>query len=175
MPTKQGDVALLNDPVAQQLLESKNLAKLAYTWTDGSPRVLPIWFHWDGRQIVLGTPPAAPKMKALARNPESCADNRHRRLPPQGAIGARYRQHRGARRRRAGVRTGSTPVFRRWRGTLAPAGRGAAPGNGWYGARRDRAGVGGYPRFRATLPERSRESDVGSSCGLARRRGPDEG
>jgi len=70
MPTQQGDLALLNDPVAQQLLESKNLAKLAYTWTDGSPRVLPIWFHWDGRQIVLGTPPAAPKMKALARNPK---------------------------------------------------------------------------------------------------------
>jgi hypothetical protein len=70
MPTKQGDVALLNDPVAQLLLESKNLAKLAYTWTDGSPRVLPIWFHWDGRQIVMGTPATAPKMKALARNPK---------------------------------------------------------------------------------------------------------
>jgi Pyridoxamine 5'-phosphate oxidase len=70
MPTRQGDVSLLMDPVAQQLLESRNLARLAYTWTDGSPRVLPIWFHWDGRQIVLGTPPAAPKMKALARNPK---------------------------------------------------------------------------------------------------------
>ncbi len=71
MPTQQGDLALLNDPVAQELLQSKNLAKLAYTRTAGSPRVLPIWFHWNGTQIVLGTPPAAPKLKALARNPKA--------------------------------------------------------------------------------------------------------
>jgi len=70
MPTQQGDLALLNDPVAQQLLQSTNLAKLAYTWTDGSPRVVPIWFHWDGRQIVLGTPTIAPKTKVLAANPQ---------------------------------------------------------------------------------------------------------
>jgi hypothetical protein len=30
---KQGDVALLKDPVAQQLLQSKKLARLAYTET----------------------------------------------------------------------------------------------------------------------------------------------
>ena len=65
MPTKQGDVALLNDPVAQQLLQSKIPARLAYTWTDGTPRVVPIGFHWNGAQIVLGTPPDAPKTKAL--------------------------------------------------------------------------------------------------------------
>lgn len=70
MPTMQGDVALLNDPVAKRLLEAPIPAQLAYTWTDGTPRVLPIGFHWDGRQIILGTPPEAPKMKALARNPQ---------------------------------------------------------------------------------------------------------
>ena len=69
MPTQQGDLALLNDPVAQQLLQSTNVAKLAYTWTDGSPRVVPICFHWDGRQIVMGTPTIAPKTRALAANP----------------------------------------------------------------------------------------------------------
>ena len=70
MPTKQGNVALLNDPVAKRLLEAPIPAKFAYTWTDGTPRVLPIGFHWDGRQIIMGTPPEAPKMKALARNPQ---------------------------------------------------------------------------------------------------------
>lgn len=65
MPTKQGDVALLNDPVAQQLLQSPLPAQFAYTWIDGTPRVVPIGFHWNGQQIVLGTPPDAPKMKAL--------------------------------------------------------------------------------------------------------------
>jgi hypothetical protein len=68
--TRQGDIALLDDPVAQMLLQAPIPAQLAYSWTDGTPRVLPIGFHWDGRQIVLGTPPEAPKMKALARSPE---------------------------------------------------------------------------------------------------------
>ncbi|HEY3108527.1 MAG TPA: pyridoxamine 5'-phosphate oxidase family protein [Chloroflexota bacterium] len=70
MPTKQGDLALLRDPVAQELLQSKVPARLAYNWTDGTPRVIPIWFQWTGREIVLGTPPLAPKLKALRANPK---------------------------------------------------------------------------------------------------------
>jgi nitroimidazol reductase NimA-like FMN-containing flavoprotein (pyridoxamine 5'-phosphate oxidase superfamily) len=68
MPTQQGDVALLNDPVAQELLHSTNLARLAYTWRDGTPRVIPIWFHWNGETIVLGTPPLSPKVDVLPTN-----------------------------------------------------------------------------------------------------------
>jgi len=49
---------VLNDEVAQELLHSQELAKLAYNWTDGTPRVVPIWFHWDGQEIVMGTPGA---------------------------------------------------------------------------------------------------------------------
>src|SRR4026209_2781940 len=70
MATKQGSSALLDDPVAQELLRSTAPARLAYVWTDGTPRVVPIWFHWNGREIVMGTPPKAPKLKALARNPK---------------------------------------------------------------------------------------------------------
>ena len=66
---QQGSLKLLNDPVASALLESINPARLAYTWTDGSPRVVPIWFHWTGDQFVLGSPPKAPKLKALAADP----------------------------------------------------------------------------------------------------------
>ncbi len=68
MATKQGDVTLLNDPVAQKLLQSAIPARLAYNWSDGTPRVLPIWFHWNGEQIVLAGPPNAPKMTVLAKN-----------------------------------------------------------------------------------------------------------
>ena len=32
--------------------------------------VVPIWFHWTGAAFVLGTPPWAPKLKALAQNPQ---------------------------------------------------------------------------------------------------------
>jgi hypothetical protein len=66
---QQGSLELLNDPVASALLASANPARLAYTWTDGSPRVVPIWFHWTGAQFVLGSPPRAPKLKALAADP----------------------------------------------------------------------------------------------------------
>jgi len=37
---------------------------------DGTPRVIPIWFHWNDQEFVLGTPPKAPKLKALAKNPK---------------------------------------------------------------------------------------------------------
>lgn len=65
MPTHQGDVGLLKDPVAQQLLQSRVPARLAYNWSDGTPRVVPIWFHWNGSEIVVAGPGDAPKMKVL--------------------------------------------------------------------------------------------------------------
>ncbi|TQL58972.1 pyridoxamine 5'-phosphate oxidase family protein [Oryzihumus leptocrescens] len=67
--TQQGDLALLDDPVAKTLLSSTALARLAYQWLDGTPRVVPIWFHWNGTELVLGTPPRAPKVRALASHP----------------------------------------------------------------------------------------------------------
>jgi Pyridoxamine 5'-phosphate oxidase len=68
MTAAQGDVSLLHDPVAQGLLGSRQPARLAYTWTDGTPRVVPIWFTWTGEEIVFGSPPRAPKLKALAEH-----------------------------------------------------------------------------------------------------------
>ncbi len=69
MPVKQGDLGLLQHPASQELLTSKIPARLAYVWADGSPRVIPIWFHWNGKEIVMATPAKAPKLKALAKNP----------------------------------------------------------------------------------------------------------
>ena len=65
MPSRQGDLALLQEPVAQQLLQSTSPAHLAYVWTDGTPRVVPIAFHWNGSDLFFGTQPDAPKTKAL--------------------------------------------------------------------------------------------------------------
>jgi len=70
MPVKQGDLALLQHPVSQELLNSKIPARLAYIATDGTPRVVPIWFHWNGHEFIMASPPKAPKLKALARNPK---------------------------------------------------------------------------------------------------------
>ncbi len=68
MAATQGDVQLLSDPVAQSLLASRQPAHLAYAWTDGTPRVVPIWFTWTGEALVFGTPPKAPKLKALRQH-----------------------------------------------------------------------------------------------------------
>ena len=65
MPAKQGHLSLLQDPVARQLLQAKSPAHFAYTWRDGTPRVIPIGFHWNGEEIVLATAPDSPKTKAL--------------------------------------------------------------------------------------------------------------
>ena len=66
MTMVKGGTELLQDPVAQELLASKIPARLAYSWTDGSPRVVSIWFHWDGTDMVMGMLPGAPKLKAPA-------------------------------------------------------------------------------------------------------------
>ncbi len=69
MTVPQGNLELLNDPIAQELLRSTIPARLAYTWPDGTSRVIPIWFHWTGDEIVMGSPPDAPKVHALQANP----------------------------------------------------------------------------------------------------------
>ncbi|HMM43459.1 MAG TPA: pyridoxamine 5'-phosphate oxidase family protein [Thermomicrobiales bacterium] len=67
---RQGDLTLLDDPIAQQLLQSRNPARLAYVWDDGTPRVVPIWFHWDGEAIVMAGPVDAPKVEAIRAHPQ---------------------------------------------------------------------------------------------------------
>lgn len=66
----QGDPALLEESTAQQLLRSSNPARLAYTWRDGSPRVVAMWFEWCDGRVVMGTPARAPKLKVLNERPQ---------------------------------------------------------------------------------------------------------
>jgi hypothetical protein len=68
MPADQGNLSLMQSPVAQELLQSTIPARLAYNWTDGTSRVIPIWFHWNGTSFVMGSPLNAPKMRALPSN-----------------------------------------------------------------------------------------------------------
>jgi hypothetical protein len=83
MPSKQGDVGLLQDPVAQQLLQSKGLAHLAYNWHDGTPRVVPIGFHWNGKEIVLATATDAPKTKVLTNGTKVAISIEENSSPPK--------------------------------------------------------------------------------------------
>ena len=69
MPAQHDSLALLQTPVAQTLLQSTIPARLAYTGRDGTPRVLPMWFHWTGEVFVLGTRLDSGKVKALSTYP----------------------------------------------------------------------------------------------------------
>jgi hypothetical protein len=65
MALRQGDVGLLASDVAQRLLASTELARLAYVASDGTPRVFPMLFHWTGEELVLSTFAGARKIRAL--------------------------------------------------------------------------------------------------------------
>lgn len=60
----------LSQPGAQELLSSALLARLAYTGKDGSPRAIPIGFHWNGQAVVFCTAPISPKVAALSQRPQ---------------------------------------------------------------------------------------------------------
>jgi uncharacterized protein YndB with AHSA1/START domain len=60
---------VLADPVAQALLHSPLVMRMAYTGTDGSPRVVPIGYLWNGTDFVVCTTPKAPKVRALRKDP----------------------------------------------------------------------------------------------------------
>ncbi|MDX6325697.1 MAG: hypothetical protein QOK15_2051 [Nocardioidaceae bacterium] len=59
----------MEDPVARRLLESSNPARLAYLALDGTPRVVPVAFHWNGETVVIGTVPGSAKVAALKADP----------------------------------------------------------------------------------------------------------
>ena len=65
MVSQQGDLSLLQHPLAQELLQSPLPVRFAYIRSDGTPEVVPIGFHWNGKELVLGTFPGTPKMHAL--------------------------------------------------------------------------------------------------------------
>lgn len=66
---RQGDLRLLETDVAQRLLVSGELARFAYIARDGTPRVVPMMFHWNGTDLVLCTFSWNMKVAALKANP----------------------------------------------------------------------------------------------------------
>jgi hypothetical protein len=56
---------VLQDPVAQRLFDTEGKAHLAYNGPDGTPRVVPIGFLWNGVAFVMCTATEAPKVRAL--------------------------------------------------------------------------------------------------------------
>jgi hypothetical protein len=74
----QGDLRLLETDLARQLLRASIPARLAFLAIDGTPRVVPTWFEWNGTEIVMVTYVAGPdvgirhpaaRLAALRANP----------------------------------------------------------------------------------------------------------
>lgn len=66
---EQGDPRLLEDEVAQRLLASTEFARLGYVALDGTPRVVPTLFHWNGSQLVLPSFATAARLRAIRVHP----------------------------------------------------------------------------------------------------------
>jgi general stress protein 26 len=66
--TNEQIIEILNRPLSQELL-ARDLCRLAYVATDGTPRNIPIAFAWNGRAAVMCTSKNAPKLASLRRNP----------------------------------------------------------------------------------------------------------
>jgi hypothetical protein len=78
----QGDVRLIDHPVAQELLRSRELARVAYVAADGTPRVFPMLFHWTGEELVVATFAGARKISALRARPAVAVTIDSVRPPP---------------------------------------------------------------------------------------------
>ena len=65
-PTEVAEV--LNKPISREMLD-RDIVRLAYVAKDGTPRVVPIGFTWNGSEVVMCTTTNAPKLASLRRNP----------------------------------------------------------------------------------------------------------
>ena len=92
MTLPQGDVRLLDTDLAQRLLHSRILARLAYTAADGTPRLISSWYIWTGEELVMATyihcPPMgfhtpARRLRALRARPDVAVSIDTEPQPPE--------------------------------------------------------------------------------------------
>ena len=61
--------AVLDKAISREML-GRDIVRLAYVAKDGTPRVVPIGFTWNGSEVVMCTTTNAPKLASLRRNPQ---------------------------------------------------------------------------------------------------------
>ncbi len=90
MALPQGDLGLLDSDTARRLLASTIPARFAYTARDGTPRIVPTWFHWTGEELVMPTFLAAPHVRhaatrlgTLRANPDVAVTIDTEHFPPE--------------------------------------------------------------------------------------------
>ncbi|RAO16463.1 pyridoxamine 5'-phosphate oxidase family protein [Micromonospora noduli] len=70
MSLPQGDVKLLDTPLAWRLLAASLVARLAYTSRDGTPRLIPVNILWTGDELVVGAFAGTYKIRDLSARPD---------------------------------------------------------------------------------------------------------
>jgi hypothetical protein len=79
-PQKIAEV--LSRPLSRELL-TRGFTRLAYVAEDGTPRVVPIGFVWNGSAVVVCTPKNAPKLAHLRRDPAVALTIDTEEFPPK--------------------------------------------------------------------------------------------
>ena len=69
--------------MAQQLMASNFVCRLAYAGRDGYPRVVPIGYIWKAGRIIVCTTSNAPKLRALDANPRVALTVDTETMPPR--------------------------------------------------------------------------------------------
>ncbi|HZD81032.1 MAG TPA: TIGR03667 family PPOX class F420-dependent oxidoreductase [Actinomycetota bacterium] len=54
---------------ADERLRTELIAWLTTVGADGTPKSTPVWFLWDGRDLLVYSRPGKPKLRNLASNP----------------------------------------------------------------------------------------------------------
>ncbi|WP_068276551.1 pyridoxamine 5'-phosphate oxidase family protein [Aldersonia kunmingensis] len=78
----QGDVALLETDTAKELLAANMPARLAFTASDGTPRVIPINFVWNGEELVMSGFAPSRKARAIRSHPDVAVTIDTNEAPP---------------------------------------------------------------------------------------------
>jgi PPOX class probable F420-dependent enzyme len=86
----------MTTPIPETFLDllapaKKAFANLALVLSDGTPQVTPVWFAWDGEQLIVNTARGRVKDKVLQRRPVAALliidpDNPYRYLQIKGHV-----------------------------------------------------------------------------------------
>ncbi|MET7773368.1 pyridoxamine 5'-phosphate oxidase family protein [Nocardia sp. NPDC005366] len=82
----QGDVRLLETDGARRLLAANLPARLAFTAADGTPRVLPINFWWNGTELIMTGFAPSKKARMLRLRPDVAITIDTDSLPPEALL-----------------------------------------------------------------------------------------
>ena len=75
-------IAVLNKPLALELMNSIVPARVAYNGPDGYPRVIPVGFLWNGEEIVFCSPANAAKVRSIQDDPKVAITIDTEGMPP---------------------------------------------------------------------------------------------